>query len=111
MAEDALSASAVGKTNIIPSQAVARGDLRALSKEQTDRIVAAMRAIVDDHLPGTDATFEFNFRYPPMAPTDGNRALLVRLNTINVDLGLETMAELPPSLRGAADISFVARLR
>ena len=67
-----------------------------------------MQAIVDDNLPGTDAEIAFNFRYPPMSPTDANRVLLDRLNAINADLGLEAMEEYPPALRGAADISFVA---
>jgi glutamate carboxypeptidase len=46
--------------------------------------------------------------YPAMAPTDGNRALLARLNVINADLGLPEMAALDPLKRGAGDISFVA---
>lgn len=106
--EDRLGASSTGKTNIIPSDAVARGDLRTLSQEQTDRIVAAMQAIVDENLPGTDAQITFEFRYPPMSPTDGNMALLEGLNAINADMGLEPMGIYPPARRGAADISFVA---
>jgi glutamate carboxypeptidase len=43
-----------------------------------------------------------------MSPTEGNRALLSRLNAINRDLGLEEMGELDPVKRGAGDISFVA---
>ena len=108
LAEDQLSAATQGKTNIIPDSAVARGDLRTISQEQTERVAAAMQAIVDDHLPGTDAEITINFRYPPMSPTAANRALLARLNAINTDMGLEAMAEYPPALRGAADISFVA---
>ena len=108
LAEDRLGAAAVGKTNIIPSTAVARGDLRTISQEQTDRIAAAMQAIVDDNLPGTDAQIEFAFRYPPMSPSEGNMALFERLNAINADMGLEQMGIFPPARRGAADISFVA---
>ncbi|WP_324827216.1 M20/M25/M40 family metallo-hydrolase [Qipengyuania zhejiangensis] len=108
IAGDELSASASGKTNIIPSTAFARGDLRTLTREQNDRIMAAMRGIVSRHLPGTEAEIEFDFPYPPMAPTAGNEALLERLNAVNADLGLEVMAPYPPSRRGAADISFVA---
>ena len=100
--------SASGKTNVIPAQGLARGDLRTLSNEQTAKLVARMRAIVADHLPGTDAVIEFDERYPAMAPTPGNRALLARLNEINAALGLEQMAELDPLKRGAGDISFVA---
>ena len=46
--------------------------------------------------------------YPPMAPTEGNRALLARLNAVNRDLGLPAMAEYDPARRGAADSGFVA---
>ncbi len=44
-----------------------------------------------------------------MAPTQGNRALLAKLNAVNRDMGLAEMGELDPVKRGAADISFVAR--
>jgi len=108
MTEDGLSASASGKSNIIPPTAMATGDLRTISQEQSERIAAAMRAIVDQNLAGTDAEIVFEFRYPPMSPTDGNRELLAALNEINADMGLEQMDEFPPSRRGAADISFVA---
>src|SRR3546814_9924261 len=68
-----------------------------------------MAAIVADHAPGTGATLAFDpGGYPAMAPTDGNRALLTRLNAVNRDLGLAEMAALDPLKRGAADISFVA---
>ena len=87
---------------------IARGDLRALTGEQNERVAEKMRAIVAQHLPGTEATIAIEFRYPPMAPTAGNAALLDRLNTINADLGREAMQPYPPSRRGAADISFVA---
>jgi glutamate carboxypeptidase len=104
-----IRASASGKTNIIASTAIARGDLRTLSAEQAERVKAKMAAIVADHAPGTSATLAFDpGGYPAMAPTDGNRALLVRLNAVNRDLGLPEMAALDPLKRGAADISFVA---
>ena len=67
-----------------------------------------MQAIVARHLPRTSATLEILESYPPMAPTEGNRALLARLNAINRDLGLDEMGELDPLSRGAGDISFVA---
>lgn len=106
---DLVRAQAAGKTNIIPAVAVARGDFRTLSDEQSDRIKAKMQAIVAQHLSGTGAEIVFEQGYPPMAPTEGNRGLLRRLNVINTDLGLEQMAELDPLKRGAGDISFVAR--
>lgn len=101
--------AATGKTNIIAATAVARGDLRAISQDQIARTKARMEAIVGQSLPGTKAEISFDAGgYPPMAPTEGNRALLARLNTVNSDMGLEQMGELDPMERGAGDISFVA---
>lgn len=97
-----------GKDNIVPPVALARGDFRTLSAEQTSRVGEKMRAIVARHLPRTTATLEIDEGYPPMAPTAGNRALLAQLNEINQDLGLPQMGELDPLRRGAGDISFVA---
>ena len=100
---------ATGKTNIIAATAVARGDLRAISQEQIERTRAKMRAIVAQPLAGATAEISFDEdAYPPMPPTDGNRALLARLNRVNADMGLAPMGELDPSRRGAGDISFVA---
>ncbi len=104
-----LKGVATGKTNIIPGVAIARGDLRALTQDQIDRTKAKMLAIVGRPLPGTTAILNFDpGDYPPMAPTEGNRAILAKLNGVNRDMGLEEMGELPPSDRGAGDVSFVA---
>ncbi|HTU12923.1 MAG TPA: M20/M25/M40 family metallo-hydrolase [Allosphingosinicella sp.] len=101
--------SASGKTNIVAETAVARGDLRSLTPEQDARARARMQAIVAQHLPNTSAELVFGEDgYPPMAPTEGNRALLARLNAVNRDLGLAEMPELDPARRGAADSAFVA---
>ena len=105
---DEARAEATGKTNIIPAAAVARGDLRALSPDQIARAEAKMRSIVARDYPGAKAELKFDNKYPPMAPTEGNRALLARLNAVNATLGLEPMGELDPLKRGAGDISFVA---
>ena len=104
-----IRATTSGKTNIIAATAVARGDLRTLSVEQAARVKAKMAAIVADHAPGTGATLAFDpVGYPAMAPTEGNKALLAKLNGVNRDLGLAEMAALDPLKRGAGDISFVA---
>ncbi len=105
-----IEATAAGKTNIIPEVAIARGDMRTLSDDQTGRVRSKMLAIVARPSPGATAEIVFGTDgYPAMAPTDGNRALLVRLNAINRDLGLAEMATLDPLRRGAGDISFVAK--
>ena len=108
---DLIRATATGKTNIIPPIAIARGDLRALSLDQQERVMAKMRAIVARHLAGTSAEIAFDDgAYPPMAPTGPSRALLARLNAVNRDLGLAEMGEFDPLKRGAGDIGFVAHL-
>jgi len=100
---------ATGKGNIIPGVAIAKGDLRALSREQIARTRERMQAIVAQSLPGAKAEISFDPNgYPPMAPTAGNRAILARLNRVNADMGLPQMGELEPIKRGAGDISFVA---
>jgi glutamate carboxypeptidase len=104
-----LKGVATGKTNIIPGTAIARGDLRALSQDQIDRTKAKMEAIAANSLPGTKSLLSFDpGDYPPMAPTPGNRAILLTLNAVNRHIGLPEMGELDPSKRGAGDISFVA---
>ncbi|MBA2770925.1 MAG: M20/M25/M40 family metallo-hydrolase, partial [Sphingomonas sp.] len=110
LSADGLRVTATGKTNIIAPTAIARGDLRALTPEQIERTKAKMAAIVAQSLPGTKAEMSIDpAGYPPMAPTEGNRALLTRLNAVNRDMGLPEMAEFSPEKRGAADISFVAK--
>jgi glutamate carboxypeptidase len=107
--KDGVRIAVTGKTNIIPPIAVAKGDFRTLSEEQTQRVRAKMQAIVEaGHLPGTGATIAFDMGYPSMAPTPGNRALLTKLNGINRDLELSEMPALDPLKRGAGDIAFVA---
>lgn len=109
--KDLIRGTATGKTNIIPPIAIARGDLRALSLDQQQRVIAKMRDIVGRHLPGSDAELAFDEGgYPPMAPTEASRELLGRLNSVNGDLGLARMGELDPLKRGAGDIGFVAHL-
>jgi glutamate carboxypeptidase len=106
---EGLRIAASGKTNIVAETAIARGDIRSLTAEQEARVRAAMQAITGQHLPRTGADLVFAADgYPPMAPTDGNRAILARLNAVNRDLGLAEMAEYDPARRGAADSSFVA---
>ena len=101
--------TASGKPNVIASNAVARGDIRTLSPEQEARVRAKMAAIVARHLDKTAAEISFSDDgYPPMAPTEGNKALLAKLNTVNAALGLPEMPAGDPANRGAGDISFVA---
>ena len=97
-----------GKTNVVPRMAVVHGGIRTISQDQLDRAQAKMKEIVAANLPHTSATIEFTEGYPPMFPTEGNRAVLGVLSDINDDLGRGQMRELDPSKRGAADVSFVS---
>jgi glutamate carboxypeptidase len=106
---DGVRVSAKGKTNIIPGLAIARGDFRTLSEDQSARVRAKMLGIVAASAPKTKATISFDAgSYPAMAPTDGNKELLANLNAVNRDLGLAEQPVLDPLKRGAGDISFVA---
>lgn len=100
--------STFGKNNVVPRQVVVNGGMRTISVEQLERARAAMRAVVAAHLPHTDASIEFEDRYPPMSPTEGNKRLQSLLSEVNKSLGRGPMPALDPSRRGAADISFVA---
>ena len=97
-----------GKTNVVPRTTIVQGGLRTISVEQQERTQAAMRAIVERHLPHTDASITFDDGYPPMSPTEGNKGLQHNLSDINEALGRGPMPTLDPSRRGAADVSFVA---
>ena len=100
--------SAFGKTNVVPRKTIVHGGMRTISIEQLERTRDAMRVIVAESLPHTSASIEFAEGYPPMFPTQGNRSLKVVLSAINEALGRGPMKELDPSMRGAADVSFVA---
>ncbi|MBI2686540.1 MAG: M20/M25/M40 family metallo-hydrolase [Acidobacteria bacterium] len=97
-----------GKDNIIPGDAVARGEIRALTPEQVARVKDRMYAIAAKNLPGTKAELTFEDGYPPMAPTEGNKRLLRLLNEESRQAGVPEVGELDPMLRGAGDVSFVA---
>src|SRR5487761_2740836 len=102
------TASATGKSNIIPAIAEAHGDLRTVTDEQYQRTRKKMEEIVAQHLKGTKAEIHFEEGYPSMPPTDANKALLTELNNVNRALGMDVMEPLDPSRRGAGDLSFVA---
>jgi len=102
------SGTAGGKSNIIASTAYASGDIRTVTDEQLHRVREKMKQIVANHLPKTGAEITFEDKYPSMAATEGNKALLKVLNGVNLDLNLEAMEPLPPAKRGAGDVSFVA---
>lgn len=103
-----LRAQASGKDNIVAPEAIASGDLRAITLQQREQTKERMRKIVAAHLPGTRSTIEFDDGYPPMAPTQGNEKLLAMYDAVSRDLGFGPVAAVDPRKAGAADISFAA---
>jgi glutamate carboxypeptidase len=99
---------ATGKSNVIAPAAVASGDIRTLSNEQTERVEQKMRTIVAQHLPKTDARLTFSESYPAMAETPESRQLAHEWSDVSVALGLGPVAEAGVMTRGAGDIAFVA---
>lgn len=100
--------TASGKTNIIPQRALVRGDLRTVSAEQLAEAQARMQAVAQKNLPRTSAVLKFSERYPAMAPTPANYALLAQLDQASRDLGLGEITAFDPRGRGAGDIAFVS---
>ena len=100
--------SAYGKSNIIAKSVFVKGDLRTMSGEQREAAKLRMREIVDDSLTLTGAEIEFDDSYPPMAPVEGNYALLALFDQVSRDLGFGTVEAVNPRNAGAADISFAA---
>lgn len=100
--------TAYGKTNVVAQKTITAGGLRFMNDAQLQAARAAMQGIVEDHLPGTEATITFTDSYPAMEVTPENEALLDRLNAVHARLGLAPAKAFPPEQRGAADISFIA---
>ena len=105
---DDTGGTATGKTNVIPPVALANGDLRTTSDEQTVRVEGKMTAIVRDHLPGTSARIEFAESYPAMAETPASEAILAKLQDVNLTLGFAKEEVGDAMSGGAGDIAFVA---
>lgn len=102
--------TAFGKTNVVAESAVVAGDIRALTPEQLARAQATMRRIAARHYPRTTAELAFEDRYPPLAPSEGNRRLLARFDAASRDVGGGPMTAADPARAGAADISFTSGL-
>jgi glutamate carboxypeptidase len=102
------SGTAASKTNIVPRLAIAAGDLRFMTPEQLQRARERMRAIVAQHLPGTDAQITFIDEYPAMPLTEGNSRILAVYDSASQALGYGPVRPMDPGMRGAGDLSFVA---
>ncbi|MDG1205515.1 MAG: M20/M25/M40 family metallo-hydrolase [Pseudomonadales bacterium] len=100
---------AFGKTNVVAQTVTVHGGLRTISSEQEAEARASMKAIAHaNHHRGTDAVITFSDGYPSMPPTQGNKAVLSKLNQVSIDLGYGPVEAYDPGKRGAADVSFIA---
>lgn len=97
-----------GKTNIISPKTTVTGDLRFLRESQKDSARARMRAIVSQHLAGSEAEITFRDGYPAMPPTAAGVGLLAQFDAVSRSLGYGPVEGDPPETRGAGDVSFVA---
>ncbi len=105
-----VKAGIAAKTNIISPNAVVMGDLRFLTEGQKDSARLRMSTIVTTgNLPGTSASIHFEDGITSMEPTEGNRALALRLSQVSLDLGIGPVQEGDPGSRGAGDVSYIAR--
>ena len=102
------SGEVFGKSNVVAQKAEVSGGLRFISEKQKENTRSKMRKIVTQNLPQTTASITFNDSYPAMEPTEGNLALLAKLDQVSKDLGQGGVKPYDPLKRGAADISFVA---
>ncbi len=102
--------TAFGKSNIVPEQFVATGDLRVISPEAVADVKARMQSIVASASPRTSARLTFDDGYPPMAPKAGNMALLGALDRASRHLGYGPVGMDNPARAGAADVSFIAAM-
>jgi glutamate carboxypeptidase len=106
--QDQTGGTATGKDNVVAATALAVGDLRTLSNEQTERVQKKMRAIVEQHLPRTSATITFEDSYPAMAISPASQQLFRDWSQASEALGLGPVQLGGPMTRGAGDISFAA---
>jgi len=105
---DQTGGTATGKDNVVAATALAVGDLRTLSNEQTERVQKKMRAIVEQHLPRTSASITFEDSYPAMAMSPAGQLLFRDWSQASEALGLGPVQLGGPMTRGAGDISFAA---
>lgn len=101
---------AVGKSNIVADTALARGDLRTLTRAQLEAARETLRSIAARGHARTSASFTFDDGYPPLEPTAGNRRLLALASAASLELGFGALEPVDPMRAGAADVSHVGDL-
>lgn len=100
--------AATGKINVVAKTAFASGDLRFISIKQKLETENTMTKIVNENYPQTQAKISFRDIIAPMTPNSQNEILMQKLQYINHLLAEPDITPLPPKLRGAGDISYIA---
>ena len=97
-------------SSAVAQRYVINGTMRFISMDQLERAKEKMVAITNNNLPLTTATISFDkVNVMAMPATDGNMALLAKLQTVNNDLGIEyPVYANNPSDIGGGDIQVVA---
>ncbi|MBW8843910.1 MAG: M20/M25/M40 family metallo-hydrolase [Burkholderiales bacterium] len=94
--------------NVIPAQATAQADARALRVSDFDRLEKEMqRRIQKQRLPDAKVQLKFEVRRPPLEATAASRALAKRAQAIYAEIGLP-MQVAEVATGGGTDAAFAA---
>ena len=98
--------TANGPTNVIPENASAKGDVRAVTREEFDRIEGDLARVSQNRLvPDTQVKTTLSRGLPPMPPTPQTDALASTAQSIYAEIDKKLTLE---GSGGAADASLAA---
>jgi glutamate carboxypeptidase len=98
--------SASGPTNVIPENASAKGDVRAVTAEEFDRVERDLARVAQNKLiPDTQVKTTLTRGVPPMPRTPQSDALVKTAESIYAEIGQKLTIE---GTGGAGDASFAA---
>ena len=94
--------------NVIPAEASAQADARALKVSDFDGLEKALQdRIKNKLLPDSKVALKFEVRRPPLEPTTASRALSAHARTVYAELGLP-MNVMEVATGGGTDAAFAA---
>lgn len=108
--KDSSRGTVFGKNNIVSKVALASGDFRYLSVDEKQAWLSQLQHIIANHLPQTKGTLTVEDAIPPMPITTNNINLLEQFSQASKDIGYGSIQAVPPTARGAADISHIAAI-
>jgi glutamate carboxypeptidase len=107
---DRSSGTSAGKFNVVARAVTVKGDLRFVSDAEREEAKSRMREIAAANLPRTTARLSFEDLVPGWPATDGNRAVLKRIDAASRDLGQGPVEADDPASRGFGDFNFIGAL-